>query len=279
MAQNAKEGSGNGESGATKYTEWSLANAGVSGGLVISGLNLLFSPDTSFSVIAIRAVIVGASGAVGHILSTEKMRDVTLGGITKESAAIAFSTGALMSTGFAYLFYGNDKRSKFLKRCIGGTLINFGMFLWVPSAVRYAWQFDMTYLTPDIATSAIVKNSVKGLLLGWIWDVVSYYVGKAFHAGVKVVNEYRGKETNTLSDKGEQEQQLIPTSLQKPLGGAFFMVGLYLWVPPALRGYFDISGRIKTIFRGVTTVLPFLLPFLSSSSSSSSSAADSSSTA
>jgi len=251
----------NGVKEVKSYTSLSLSNASLSGGLIITGLQLFFLPETSLSTIAFRAGITSLTNGIGHILVPAKLRDVDLTGISPDSVVIAFTTGAMISSGLTLLFFSHEKTNKFLKRCLGGTLLNFGCFLWAPSSVRYFWQFSMSYLTAEITTTALVKNSLKGLLFGWLWDIVSHYVGKGISAGMKSLRKeaiHDTEQVNNNSSNANNANAIIPLALQKPLGGGLFLVGLYLWVPPYFRGYFDIAGRMKVIFKAVLAILPFL---------------------
>lgn len=262
--------SGSGGSGDTVPTTptseyLALTNAIGSSGLVLLGGHWLFLPDTPTSTLQSRLAITSTLPLLGHYLAPAD----TLSAISTEASAIAFVTGSMMSVGFTMILHKHEKhRWKFIQRCLGGSLLNFGGFLWVPSVVRQGWQFNHSYLTADITTSGIVLNTCKGILLGILWDVIGNLVSKSVEVGVNLVDHLQDhpegadivKKAHEDSAVDESKSMIskVSSALCRPVGGGLFMLGMYLWLPPAARGYFDVSTRIRRILKLINYISTFI---------------------
>ena len=57
--------------------------------------------------------------------------------VSAKGAAVAFSAGALLATGYAVYRRMDDKRT--VRAAVAGGAFNLGLYLWVPAAFRDIW--------------------------------------------------------------------------------------------------------------------------------------------
>ncbi len=253
-------------------TTSSLSTTGLGGGLIMAGLHYVFLPDTSIKSILTRSSWSAAFACLGHLLTPSALRDTHMDGITLEATALAAGASALIASGYALLLHPYNHNKRFYKRCLGGVMVNLGFYIWSPSYIRIIWQYENSYLgTTGITPAATGGNLLKGVVLGSVIECVLRILYKGYSKGSSMILDavkdkteipVKGEKENETAKEtavavvvdGEEDDGILPPILRRPLGGGLLMLGVYLWLPPAMRGYMDLSSKVKRIIK----ILQFL---------------------